>query len=409
MKKSFFYGYIIIIILFILQAVMYGPRGSFGVFIKPLTTEFDWTRALVSGAYSLSSFIQGFSGIFMGWLNDRLGPRIVITVCGILVGAGLMLMYFVDSAWQLYLFYVVLIGTGMGGLFAPQMSTAARWFVKRRNIVTGIIMAGGGSGGLIGPPLITWLIYTYNWRDAFLFIGIGVFILVIIAAQFLKRDPVKIGQVPYGEGSEIKSKTISGVLGLSLKQVIRTKKFWIFTTTIFCIGFCLTTNMVHIVPYAIDRGISPETAAIILSSMNVAMTVGSIVVGLIADRIGSRRTFVICICLFSSIVLLLPPVTLPALLVLFVTIMSFGGGGIAVINSSLVAELFGMKSHGAILGCIVFSWTLGGGLGTYIAGSLFDVTGSYQGVFLLCGILVAAAIIMAIYLNRIRKIEATAV
>jgi MFS family permease len=411
MKKSFFYGYIIIFVLFILQVIMVGPRGSFGVFIKPLTTEFDWPRALIAGAFSASSFVQGFSGIMMGWLNDRLGPRIVLTICGILLGTGLMLMFFVDSAWQLYLFYGVPVGVGMGGVFAPQISTAARWFVKRRNIVTAIIMTGGGLGGLIGPPLITWLIYTYNWRDAFLFIGMGTFILVILAAQFLRRDPSKMGQVPYDEVSETnktREKAPVCLSGLSLKQAFHTKKFWIFTIAIFCLGFCLVTTTVHIVPYAIDRGISPATAAIILSVMNVAVTVGTVVVGLIADRIGSRRAFITCACLYSALMFLLLPVHSPLLLGVFVTILSFGAGGAAVLISSLVAELFGMRSHGAILGSIVFCWTLGGGIGTFIAGSVFDSTGSYQGIFLLCGVLIVAAIVMVLSLNRIRKIEAMA-
>jgi MFS family permease len=408
MKKGFFYGYIILFFLFILQLVMYGPRGSFGVFIKPLTAEFDWTRALVSGAFSVSSLLQGFSGIIMGWLNDRIGPRFVITLCGILLGAGLMLMFFVDSSWQLYLFYVLPVGLGMGGLFSPQMSTAARWFVKRRNLVSGIIMAGGGMGGLIGPPLITWLIYTYSWRDAFLFIGLGVLILVIISAQFLRRDPYKMGQVPYGEGSETPEKAPSHISGISLKQAFNTKKLWLFAVITFCVGFCLTTPSVHIVPYAIDRGSSPAVAAIILSVMNISMTAGSIVIGLIADRIGSRRAFITCICLQSSIMFLLLPVTTPLLIGFFMTILTFGCGGLAVINSSLIAELFGMKAHGAILGCIVFTWVLGGAAGTFIGGSVFDSTGNYQWVFLLCGVLALAAIIMAISLNRIRKTEAPA-
>lgn len=384
---------------------MYGPRGSFGVFIKPLTDEFDWSRALVAGAFSVSSFFQGVSGITMGSLNDKLGPRLVLTICGVLVGAGLMLMFFVDSAWQLYLFYSLLIGAGMGGLFAPQMSTAARWFVKKRNIVTGILMAGGGLGGLIGPPLITWLIYTYDWRRAFLYIGLGVFVLVIFASQFLKRDPSEVGQVPYGEVSETKGKAASEVSRLSLKQALNTQKFWLFVITVFCIGFCNVTPNVHIVPYAIDRGISPETAAIILSSMNVAMPVGSVVVGFLADRIGSRRAFVACIYFLFALLFLLLPVTNPWLLGSFVTISAFGAGGIAVLISSLVADLFGMKSHGAILGCMVFSFTFGGAAGTYIGGSIFDATRSYQWLFLLCGMLILTAIIIATSLNRIRKSE----
>lgn len=406
MRKAFFYGYVIVLVFFIIQIAMYGPRASFGVYMKPITDEFGWSRALVSGAFSVSSLITGFASILTGWLNDRLGPRTVLTICGLLAGAGLMLMFLVDSAWQLYLFYVVLVGPGMGGLFSPQMSTIARWFTKRRNIMTAILMAGGGIGGIIGPPLTTWLIYNYNWRTAFLFTGAGALIIIILVAQFLKRDPSTIGQTPYGEKRDTAEKAPVNVSGLSLKQAFQARKFWIFAFIIFCYGFCNLTALVHIVPYAIDQGISPATAAIILSAMNGAMPLGCILWGLIADRFGTRRVFVTSVCLLSAIVFLLLPVSNPWLLGLFVMILAFGGGGISVIQASMVAELFGMKSHGAILGCIVFTFTLGGSIGPLLAGSTFDTTGSYQGVFLICGVLVLSAITMAVFLNRMRKMEA---
>jgi MFS family permease len=406
MKKTFFYGYVIVFTCFILQLIMLGPRSSFGVFIKPITSELDWPRALISGGFSVSVVLQGFFAIIMGWLNDKLGTRVVLTVCGILIGSGLMLMYFIDSAWQFYLCYGLLVGPGMGGIYAPQMSTVARWFVKRRNIMSGIVMVGGGMGGLIGPPLITWLIYTHNWREAFLFIGIGAFFLIILFAQFLRRDPSQMGQIPYGEVSETKENVASNALRLSLKQAFYTTKFWLISLIMFCAGFCCMTIMVHIVPFAIDRGISPATAAVILSISNGTMPVGNIVVGLVADKIGSRRAFITCVFLLSSIMLFLLPVNSAWILSIFLIVLSFGAGGIAVILSSLVAELFGMKSHGTILGCIYFIFTLGGSAGPFIGGSIFDNTGSYQSVFLLCGFLVVLAIILALFLNRIRKTEA---
>ena len=403
MKKTFFYGYVIIMACLILQIVMFAPRASFGVFIKPLTTDFEWSRALVAGAFSVSSLVQGLFSILMGGLNDRLGPRVVLTICGVLVGVGLMCVSLVNAPWQLYLFYVLLVGPGMGGLYSPQMSTVARWFVKRRNIMTGLLMAGGGVGGFIGPPLITWLVYTRSWRDAFLFIGSGVFVLVILASQFLRRDPSKMGQVPYGEGSVTSQKTAAGGVSITLKQSFRTRWFWMLAFTIFGFGFCFSTVLVHIVPLAIDRGIPATTAAIILSVMNIAMTLGSITVGLIGDRFGSHRAFITCICLLSAIVFFLLPGTSAWMLGVFAAVMAFGGGGIAVLESTLVADIFGLKSHGAILGCIVFSFTLGGAAGPFIAGSAFDATGSYQMVFLICIALVVAAIIIAVPLTRRKK------
>jgi MFS family permease len=287
------------------------------------------------------------------------------------------------------------------------MSTIARWFIKRRNLMTAILMAGGGLGGLIGPLLISWIIYTYSWRDAYLLIGAGVFIIVVFSAQFLRRDPYKMGQVPYGEESKASATEPANTSGLSSKQALKTRKFWFFALIYFCIGFCLWTVLIHIVPYAIDRGISPEVAAIILSSMNGAQPVGSIMWGFVADRIGNSKVLVICLCCLFAVVFLLIPVVTPWLMGFIMIFIAFGLGGVSVTQSSMTAELFGMKSHGTILGYTVFTFSLGGAVGTFIGGAIFDSIGSYQIVFLLCGVLILAAITLAMIISQKRTIEIT--
>lgn len=401
-KRNLYYGYVIVFILFMFQIVMTIPRTSFGVFIKPLIADFGWPTALIAGVYSVSSLVQGVSGILMGWLNDKLGPRVVLTICGTLIGTGLIFVRFIDSAWQLYLLFAMFVGTGMGGLFGPQMSTIARWFVKNRNSMTGLLMTGRGVGGFIGPIVITNLAYGLGWREAFLTFGIVIFVVVVIGSQFLRRDPsikARISDIAKNQAGE---KELSQKSGLTLRQAYHTVKFWLLAFAIFCAGFCLTMPTVHIVPLAIDRGISPTIAAIVLSFYVGASSVANVIVGIMADRIGTRRTFITCVGLIFSITLLLIPITSPWILALILVILALGSGGIAVISSGLVAELFGMKSHGVVLGCFTFGWALGGAAGAYTGGLVYDITGGYQSVFLLCGFLVILAFISTVFLNYIR-------
>jgi MFS transporter, OFA family, oxalate/formate antiporter len=407
-KKSFFYGYVIIASIFFIQMVMVGPRISYGVFIKPLTDEFEWSRALVSGAYSISAIVLGLAGMLMGWFNDRAGPRIAVTISGILMGSGLMLMSLLHSTWQLYLFYSIIFGLGMGGLISPQISTITRWFVTRRNIMLGLLMAGGGLGGIIGPPFITWIIYNFGWREAFLYVGIGVFVLVVLFSQFLKKEPSQMGLVPYQRGSQNPKKGSIAVRELSFNQAFHTKQFWMFSFLMFCLGFCGMTVQIHIAPLAMDRGISAESAARIISAINIAITTGSLVIGFLADKIGSRKILIVCQCLILCVALLLFPVNSALLLGGIVVLMNLGFGGMAVLQGTIVTELFGMKSNGTILGSINFIYTIGVSLGAFIAGLIFDVTGSYQWVFFICGVLSISAIIMAIDLNRARKTKVLA-
>jgi MFS family permease len=402
-KTKFFYGYIIVMAAFIIQLVMFGPRNSFGVFFKPMISDFGWTRALLSGAFSISIILQGLLGIVMGALNDRLGPRVVLTLCGFLLGLGFMLMSLISTAWQLYLFYVVIIGTGMGGIYTPPMSTVARWFVDRRSVMTGIVIAGGGIGGLMAPPAVNWLISIYGWRHAYIIMGAMVLVIVILAAQFLRRDPTQMGLEPYGMNKQAEQELDFVTAGLSLKEVVYTRQFWMAVAMLFCFGFCMLTVTIHIVPHATDLGISAATAANILAVLGATQLVGSITLGGFADKIGNRQAYIISLALMSATLFWLLTAREVWMLYLSVVVLGFGGGGAATLLSPLTAELFGIRSHGLILGVIVFSATIGGAVGPFIAGYIFDVSGSYQSAFLVSAAFAVIGLILTVILRPIKK------
>ena len=173
-----------------------GTLYSFGVFFKPLAAEFGWTRAVTAGAYSTCLFLTGLLYMVTGRLNDRFGPRVVITICALISGTGYFLMSRVNAVWQLYLFYGVIVAMGQSGGLIPIMSTIARWFVKRRGLMTGIVVAGVGVGIVVVPPVVTRLIDAYGWRTTYVVVSVIMLVVLLIAAQFLRRDPSQVGQLP---------------------------------------------------------------------------------------------------------------------------------------------------------------------------------------------------------------------
>jgi MFS family permease len=402
-RTRIFYGYIVVIAVFILQVVMFGPLTSFGVYFKPMLLDFGWSRALISGAYSAFSIVRGLAGIGMGGLNDRLGPRLVITFCGILLGIGYLLMSQIDAAWQLYLLYVLIIGSGMGGLIAPQLSTVARWFVKRRSVMTGIVIAGGGTGGMIVPPVANLLISTYGWRNAYIIMGAVILVIIIITAQFLRRDPAQMGQVPYGEEKRQEQALDSSTEGLSLREATGTRQFWMVFAILFCFGFGALTVLLHIVPHITDLGISATTAANILAVIGGATLVGSIMLGVIANRFGNRQALIICFILMSLAFFWLLIAREVWMLYLFAIVTGFVNGGITTLQSPLAAELFGIRSHGLILGISNFFNTIGSAIGPFIAGYIFDVTSSYNLAFLICAAVSIIGFILTVMLRPIKR------
>ena len=403
-EPRFFYGYIIVAASLLIILLTYGIRTSFGVFFKPMINEFDWTRALISGAVTLSMLMQGLWGILMGRLNDKFGSRTVITLCCFISGLGLLLMYLINSAWQLYLFYGVIFGIGMGGVFVALFSTVARWFVKQRGIMTGIVAAGIGAGTLIMAPISDWLISVHDWRMSYLILGSVAMVIGIITAQFLRRDPAQMGLVPYGQNENMGGKTLPDVTGgLSLKETVSTRQFWMVSIVFFSLGYSIFAVTVHIVPHIIDLRISATTAAIILAVSGGIQAVGGILLGGIADKIGNRRVLVIGFILISLAMFWLLPIRSIWMFYLFVVLYGIGVSGGGIMEPIIVAELFGIKSHGLILGVVSFVFTVGGAVGPLVTGYLFDLTGNYQTAFLICAVLNIVAIILATLLRPIRK------
>lgn len=403
-EPRFFYGYLVVVIAFFIMVVSWGLYSVFGVFFNPLLDEFNWTRAMTSGAFSLSMVMHGALGIVMGGFTDRFGPRIVVTLCGILLGAGYLLMSQVSTIWQLYLFYGVMIGTGVSGVWVPLLSTVARWFVKMRSLMTGIVVAGLGVGGLIAPPVISRLIVAYDWRLSYAMQGIIIIIIMVLGAQFLRRDPAQKGQLPYGENIGKQSGLESETSDFSFKEAVCTAQFWLFFIMAFCLGFGAFAVMVHLVPHAIELGISAISAANILASLNGLSVLGNFVLGgIIGDRIGNRKVFIIGFVLMSAALFWMVPTTEVWLLYLCAIVFGFSLGGMGTSESPLVAGLFGLSSHGLIFGVAGLGFTGGAAIGPLVTGYIFDLTGSYQVALQACAALGVVGLIVTVAMRPTKK------
>jgi len=346
--------------------------------------------------------IQGSLGIFMGRLNDKFGPRLVLTFCGFIFGLGYLLMSQVNNEWQLYLIYGLVAGIGMSGVFVACLSTVARWFVKRRGIMTGIVIAGTGIGTFILPPISTWLIEIYDWRMAYIIVGSAILVIGVLAAQFMKRDPSKLGAHSSSQNTEEKQVSTLNAQGFSFAEALRTSQFWIIAVIFFCLGYTVFTVNVHLVPNITDVGISAVTAANILAVTGVVNAIGCIILGGTVDRIGSKRVCVIGFALIAISFFWLMLIKEAWVFYLYAIIWGLASG-VGPVESTLTAELFGMKAHGAIFGVVGFGFTIGAALGPFLTGFLFDVTSNYQIAFFICGVLGLLGFILAVTLRPTRS------
>jgi len=403
-RPRFFYGYIVVIAAFFIMVVSWATYNSFGIFLKPWLTEFGWDTAATSGAFSLSMMIYGVLGIVVGGLNDRFGPRAVLTFCVLLLGLGYILMSQAGTLWQLYLFFGVIVGTGMSGVWVPQLSTVARWFIEKRTLMTGIVIAGTGIGQLVGPPVTSRLIVTFDWPLASIILGIIILLVAVTAAQFLKREPNQTKQTPHVESERQYQGAKIVTPAFSFKEAVSTTQFWVAFGIFFCYGFGLFVVVVHIVHHAIELNISPISAANILAVRGALSIFGSYVLGALADKIGNKQIFIIGFVIMSAALFWLPFAKEEWMLYLFIIVLGFVCGGMAASESPLTAWLFGLDSHGLIYGVVHVGFTVGAAMGPIVAGYIFDLTGSYKIAFLICATIGVVGLMLTATLRPVKKL-----
>jgi MFS family permease len=401
-KHTYYYGYAIAAACFSIQAIGVGTYVSYGVFFNSLASEFGWSRAAISGASSMAFFVMGLFAILVGRLNDRIGPRIVMTVTGFLFGLGHLLMSRIGAVWQLYLVYSIIIGIGLSSADVIALSTTARWFIRKRGIMTGIVKIGTGAGQFIIPLVASILITTYGWRTSYSIIGAGVLVSLVAIAQLLRRDPSQISPLSDCENDVSESKSSPAAEGLSLGEATRTMQFWIICSVNLVILFCLMSIMLHIAPHARDIGVSATRAATVLSTIGGVSMAGRFITGIAIDRFGSKKAMIFCFILLIAGLLWLQMAKELRLLYVFAVIYGMTHGGYFTTMSPIVAEFFGLNAHGVIFGIVVFSGTIGGAIGPILAGYIFDVTAGYNLAFWLCTFMSALGLVLVLFLKPIK-------
>lgn len=380
-KPLFYYGHVIALLSFIALILVWGAAQTFGIFFKSLSADFGWTRAVTSGSFSLFMFVYGLLCMVSGRLSDRFGPRIVVTFCGLLTGVGYLMMSRLASAWQLYLIYGLIIAAGASGSVVPLTSTVVRWFVRRKGLMLGFVMSGIGTGAIIGPPVVGWLISRYDWRLSYFTIGVIVLPLLILIGQFIRREPAELQQLPFGEGETMQIAIDPEAKEFSFLQVIHGKQFWLIFSTNIVWGIISNSFYVHVVPHATDLGASALGAANILTVIGVIHVTTRLIVSGTADRIGSKRGLIFGLMVLLAATLWLQIASELWMFYLFAVLFGVAHGTVGMIIPLTGFQQFGIKSQGLIQGTINFGWAIGGIIGPVITGHLFDIAGNYSLAF----------------------------
>lgn len=384
---------------------VHGFMGSFGLFYRPLMDQFGWTAAEVALAPSTSSVTYILSVLPVSLAYKRLKLKPIILLGGLLMSSGLVLSSQVRTLWQLCLFYGVVIGIGSSTIWVPFTSTIMRWFTRKRGIAMGVALSGSGFGSLFISPMMAYIIATYGWQTAFLVAGTSTFMIMLSATLLMKSDPEEMGLKPYGEdlGSESRTeqrrKHAEYVHDFTLREATEKAEFWLVYVL-----WALSTVMIsiynqQIVLFAGTLGVSAIMASVALGMIGFSSILGRLTVGFLLDRIGLRRALALSYVLNLLAAILLMLAKNEYSLFGFAFIFGFSMGGRTTLEVPLATSLFGLTNLGAVLGFFETAFGVGGVIGPYLAGYVFDITGRYYELFLFCVFLSVLLFVITVLLK----------
>ncbi|NQW24092.1 MAG: MFS transporter [SAR202 cluster bacterium] len=404
-KKPIFYGWYVCAATMFIGFVVIGARNSFGVFVVPMSEEFEWNRFTVSIAAALGVLVNGVSQPFMGQVFDRTGGRKMILISLVVLGSGVVLLSLTFHILFLVFMFGIVVSMAQSG---PALSNTAalmsRWFKRQRGTAISVNSAALSLGGLIMVPFSMYLLQATNWRVAWIALGLIVLATLPMAYLFLHERPEKKGLFPDGDpdpdldGGSGRRRSGTGPLEVtSWRQAFKSAPIWQLSGSYLVCGMTTTVLAVHFIPFAIDdRGLSGSTAATIFGYMMGLNILGVLGAGRLSDKIGGTKNWLALVYFVRGIAyILLVSIDSVAGLWIFATVAGFSWIATVPLTSSLTAEVYGLKAMGTISGISFMFHSIGGFGSILLAGLLFDISGSYTLPFALVGSLLFPAALSA--------------
>lgn len=368
---------------FLSTFTVFGIVYSFGAFFDSMAEDFGTGRGATALMFSITTCWYFVLGLVSGKAADRFGPRPVLVVGALSLGAGMIVTSRVSSIWVGYVSYGALVGTAVACAYVPMVATVGGWFVRRRTTALGVAVAGIGAGTLVLAPLSERLIDAYGWRTAYLVLGIGGTVALLLASLGAHRPPGDTTQV-----------------SVPLGRIVRERGFVVLYVATILVSLALFVPFVFVADYAEEHGTAPGPAAALVGIIGAASIAGRLGLGALGSRLGASRLMQLSFAILAaSFLLWLAAGDSYPVLVVFAVVMGVGYGGFIALAPAVAATLFGTIGLGAILGALYTGAGIGGLVGPPLAGEVID-RASYEAAIVAAMALVALATLVLLALPR---------
>ncbi|WP_448165163.1 MFS transporter [Burkholderia cepacia] len=395
-----FYGWYVVAAAFAVTFVGFGSAYTFSAFVESLQRDFAASRGQISLVFSLAGFLYFGFGIVSGPLADRFGSRRLAVAGMLLTGAGLAAAGAAHTLLQVYVAYGLGVGFGVGCAYVPAVGAVQRWFVRRRGFASGLAVAGIGVGTLVMPPLASTLIAQVGWRGAYFALAVIAVVIGAGMSLLIENDPRARGLLPDGEaahepggGAQVAGRgagaSVSGAAagrqpvaasapaGATVREAVMSRPFASLYAACLACSFGVFVPFVHLVPYALDHGVAPSTAVLLLGAIGVGSTAGRFFLGGLADRFGRRASLLAMFAGMAVALVAWAGAGTVATLAAFALVFGVFYGGWVAVLPAVVMDYFGGRNVSGIIGVLYTSVAFGTLIGPAAAGFIYDAGGGY--------------------------------
>jgi MFS family permease len=384
--KRYFYGWVIAVSAFFTLLVTNGLTfAGITVFDPAMIKEFGWNRGTLKFRDFLTMALAGVLSPLAGAIADKYGVKWLMAGGAALLAVALLAYGQINSALQMYvvhvMFAVVLATCGI----VMAVILVSRWFVKRRGTATGIAMVGTSAGGALFPAIGGFLVGPYGWRASLMVYAVFPAVLLVVILLFIRERPSDMGLEPLGAGEAGRGGAPAS--GLDYREAIRTRTFWLIAAAGSMTFYAILGISANLVLHLRGQGLDLPAAARGLSWMFIMGLTGKFLFGYLADLFDHKRVLLVNLAIMFAGSLALASMKMD-LFWPFVICFGLGWGGIYTLLQLITMDAFGLKAAGRVLGTRTVMDAIGGGLGPWVTGWLFDRTGSYQVPFLVVSALI---------------------
>lgn len=367
---------------FVAMFVVFGVGYSFGAFFTPIGEEFGASSGATSLVFALTAGCWFLVSLATGRAVDRFGPRPVLLVGAVALAAGLLVTAQAERLWVAYLAHGLGVGLAVGCGYIPMVAVVGGWFARRRGVALGVAVSGIGLGTLLGAPLAAVLIAEHGWRTAYQVFGLVGAVVLVGCAVIAHRPPAPTGDPASG-----------------VRELLADPRMRALYSSQTLSSLALFIPFVFLPAFATSRGVPPVAAATLVGLIGITSVLGRLLIGALADRLGHVRSYQLCFALMAlSYLVWLGSDGYPGL-VAFTAVLGVGYGGWIALSPAVVAQLFGVRGLGGLLGLIYTGSALGVLIGPPLAGVIIDAAG-YRWAIGLAALLATAALAALLPLGR---------